>query len=285
MLTTKRLNSIEGLSYNNTATLRMPKGLTYHQILLSGGGDLDVTKNIDEIRLILNGKPVSTWRGDELVAMTRFDKRLDPATDNSIVIDFERFGMLTRQARVLTALGTGLGFDAAKNPFPIDTAFLEIDLVTTAANETNPVLSAKARQSPASITGMIKKVRRFSYTAGGVGEFEISDLPKGDLVNRIFFETANAKSLTVERDNYVLFERTATENERFQKDGVRLPQSGFFVFDTTEEGYAGENLATRYPSPDGTRLGERVSDLRFKLDMSAGETFDVIVEYIGPLGN
>lgn len=285
MLTTKRLKSIEGLSYDNTASLRLPTGLTYHQLILTGGGDLDVTVNVAEIRLVLNGKPVSTWKGSELVRVMKHEKRTNPATSNALIIDFEKYGMLTRQGRIQTALGTGVGFDPKANPFPVTTAFLEIDLVSATDHDTTPALTAKAVQSPGGVTGVIKKMRRFNYSAPGAGDFEIDNLPKGDLINRIFILSDKCNSLVVERDSYVLFDRTKAENDLIQTDGVRAPAADMYVFDPGENGYSGEGLATRYPpKADGTP-GDRVQDLRLRLGMTAADDFVVLVEYIGALGN
>ncbi len=278
MLTTKKLNTIEGLSAGNTATLRLPIGLTYHEILLQGNADLNVATDIDEIRVVANGKPIQTIKGSaQINEFNIFDGKATAATDNLLVISFERYGLLTRLARIQTVLGTGADFHAENNPFPITTLSLEIDIAATAGASLG--LTAKARQSAATPTGAVLKKRQFSYSPAGAGVFEISDLPKGDLINRIWFKGAKIDGLVVERDSYVLFERDEAENDRIQSDGVRTTIAGYFIFDPTEEGYGSEGLATRYPN------GNRVSDLRFKLDMSGAEQVDVVVEYIGALGN
>ena len=137
----------------------------------------------------------------------------------------------------------------------------------------NPSLSCKAVESPPSALGVFKKVRQFVYNPAAAGEFQIADLPRGDLINKIYFRSGNINSLRVERNNFTVFERTKDENDTIQTDGVRVPVAGEFVYDPTEAGNGSEGLVTA-----------GVQDLRFILDMSAGGAVPVTVEYIGALG-
>ena len=123
--------------------------------------------------------------------------------------------------------------------------------------------------------GLIKHVREVNYNAGAAGLFEISDLPKGHIYNQVFFgeDTArNFTSLLVERDNFIVFERTKAENEVVQADGVRTVQANYLVYDPTENGNGTEGLATR-----------AVQDLRFKLQVTNAGAIPVTVVSIGPL--
>ena len=193
------------------------------------------------------------------------------AAGGVIVLDLERHGLLTRKGREVTALGTGIT-DRNLNPNPVTTLALEVDIDAAAVGTT---LSAKAIQSAARPIGFVKKVREYTYTAGAAGVYEISDLPKRGIINKIAFggHTANVyKSLVVERDNFIVFERTAAENIAAQTDGVRVPQTDYVVYDPTEAGYAAEGLVT-----------QDVSDLRFKLDLTNAGTITVTVETIEPL--
>lgn len=332
MLTTKKLQQIEGQVAGGMATLRCPIGLTYHQIMLSGDSVIDVNEDIKEIRVVLNGKVMQTWKRDFLIAKRSFDKVVSSDGINEfqsqrgrnvLKLDFERMGLLTRLGRVQTAIGTGAPIDPQKNPFPVTTFVLEIDIVEELASvkaTTHPAgtafnMTAKAVQSAPSVTGVMKKIKNFGYDPQGSGEFEISDLPKGDLINRIFFiarppnaaagqrlDTTDKRGLIrevkIERDGYVVFERTQDENASIQEEGVRYPflkpdpsanfdgvvldptkgHADVFVFDPTEQGYGDEGLATR--NKQGI-----VQDLRFKLDMFDAAHVDVVVEYIGALGN
>lgn len=283
MLMLKRIRTVEGLSAGSTATVKIPVGMTLHQIFLTMGGDL-TKEDIKEIRLVVNGKSLLRYSGGgvELDTINKFDGRTGVTADNILVIDMERAHMLTRQARAVTALGTGLPFDAAQNPFPVATINLELDIAADALPATGAVglkLDVKGRYSPASVSGVVKKVKPFNYEVAGAGEFEITDIPKGDLINRIFFFSNEITDVTIERDSYVIFEATVAENEIIQDDGIRKPQAGMVVFDPTAEGYGGEGLATR------DAANNRIQDLRLRLNMSGASSIKVLVEYIGAIGN
>lgn len=124
-------------------------------------------------------------------------------------------------------------------------------------------LAARAVQSIPQNLGLFKKIRRFTYSPGGALDFEISDLPKGDVINWLAFQfSANdLNRLRVERDNFTVFDREDQLNERIQADGVRVPQGSQFVYDPTEEGVGTEGLLTA-----------GVNDLRFIATMTGAAT-------------
>ena len=76
-------------------------------------------------------------------------------------------------------------------------------------------------------------------------------------------------SIKLQRDGYDVFERTQAENEVAQLDGVRVPQSGYYVLDFSEEGDGQDWLEVR-----------GAQDVRFKLDMAGAGHVDAIVEFI-----
>ncbi|MEG9862957.1 MAG: major capsid protein P2 [Flavobacteriales bacterium] len=267
MKTTRRMPSFESVSGGATATLRMPIGLTYHQLLINYSGI--TLAQMDEIRLIANGQLVRRYTsGEQLDNINQFQGRA--AANGILIFDFERYGLNTRAARELTAFGTGVEQD----PQRVTTLTLEIDINSAA---TSPVLSAEAIQSNATVLGAINLVRNFSYNAPSVGEYEISDLPKGNLINQARFENANISKIKVERNNYIIFERSKAENDLIQSDGKRVPTAAAYVIDPTEVGDGAEGLATRNVQ------GQVVQDLRFVLTMSAAGDVPLCVDYIGGL--
>lgn len=262
--TFKQLPSFEGVNSGQTATLRLPIGQTYHTLYIAYSG---VTlAQMTGIRVIANGKAIHTYAsGEVLNQMNMHDGREDATNDSILIIDFERFGMEGRSARELTALGTGAGND----PTPVQTLSVEIDIDSAASG---PALSCKAQRSAPTPLGIIKKVRRFNYNAPGAGDYEISDLPRGDLVNQVFFRTGDVNSVKLERDSYVEFERTDTENALIQRNAVRDPQANQYVYDPVEFGNGSETLATK-----------SVNDLRFILAMAQAATVETMVVYLGAL--
>ncbi len=265
MMPTRRMPGFEGVAAGNTATLRCPIGLTYQQLLITYSG---VTlAQMDEIRVLANGEPIMRFTsGTQLDNINQYEGRA--AAAGVLVIDFARYNLRTRQGEEFTALGTG----DPNDPQKITTLSVEIDINAAA---TSPALSAKAVQSLPRPVGMIKKVRQFNYTVSATGDFEISDLPKGDIINKVVFDnhaTIASTKLKVERDNFIVFERTTAENELLQTDGVRVPQAALAVFDPTENGHGAESLETA-----------GVGDLRFTVTAGATGSLPVVVEYIAPL--
>ncbi|GMU45913.1 MAG: hypothetical protein AMXMBFR26_06950 [Porticoccaceae bacterium] len=259
--------SFEGVAPGATATLRLPVGLTYEQLLIKYSGA--TLAQLTEIRVVANGKTIHRYAGggSRLDLLNKFEGRA--AAAGTIVLDFNRFGLRTREAEELTALGTGI---APNEQFPvtISTLAVEVDIAGAAVG---PALSARAIQSAPRPLGLLKHIREYTYQAPAVGEYEISDLPKGPLIGKILFHSANIAAVRIERDNFTVFERTAAENSQIQTDGIRVPQAGVFVFDPAEAGLGSEALET---------LG--VNDLRFKLTMSAAGAVPVTVEALAPLG-
>lgn len=263
--TTRAMPGWEGVVAGQTATLRLPIGLTYHQLWTTFTG---VTlAQMNELRVVANGEVIQRYgSGTLLDSYNQFDGRVAAVgAANILCIDFDRFGMRTRAGEEFTALGTGLGND----PTPLTTLSLEMDIDAGAAAST---LATVAVQSVPRALGLIKKVRAFTYNPAGAIVFEISDLPKGDLINRIFidFSAGNLQNLQIERDNFRVFDRSDTVNERIQTDGIRVPQASQYVYDPTEAGNGAESLVT-----------QDVNDLRFFLDHTAAATDTIAVEYIG----
>jgi len=266
MMTTRRMPGFEGVAAGNTATLRLPIGNSYHQLLLTYSG---VTlAQMNEIRVVANGEPVMRFTsGTQLDDINQFEGRA--AAAGVIVIDFDRYNLRTRRAEEITKIGTG----DPNDPTPITTLALEIDIDGAAAA---PVLSCKAIQSGPEPVGLIKQVRQFNYTVSATGDFEISDLPKGDLMNKVIFGnhgTIASTKLKLERDNFVVFERSTAENELIQTDGVREPQASLAVIDPTENGHGSETIETA-----------GVGDLRFTVTAGATGSLPVAVEYLAPIG-
>lgn len=267
--TTRKGQSFESVGKGQTAVTRLPIGLSYERILVPFSG---VTlSEMTEARLIANGETIRTWRDlTKLDTMNQFDGMA--ATNGILVFNLIRHGLRTRAGEELTKVGTG-ALVSQDNPNPITTLALEIDVDAGAVGA--PVFGVpKLHQDLPAPTGAIIKTKQYNYAPTGAGIFEIADLPKGELVNRIFFFTPNdrIKSLEVERDNFISFSRSKAENELMQTEGQRVPQAGIFVYDPTENGNGSEGLPTH-----------GVHDLRFRLDMEAAESIEVVVETISTL--
>lgn len=280
MKTTRAMPSFNGVTEGATATLVMPIGLTYHGLLLLRGGTTFTNDHMTELRLLADGREIGVMSGSDLDDINLFNG-LAAAGANLTYLDFERFGLKTRGAVELTAIGTGapqnLDRETATgqpnpfyNPTPINTLQLQIDLAGTTA----PTLSAKAVQSAAAPLGAILKRRRFFFNPTGSGDFEIPDLPRGDLIDKIWVKAAadNISRIRLDRDNFRVFDRLTTENDLIQSDGVRVPQTLWNVIDPSERGNGAESIVTA-----------GVNDLRLILTMTGADALTVYVDYLGGL--
>ena len=95
----------------NTVTLRLPIGLTYHQVYTEyvfNAGALLLADAIAEVRVVANGKPIWNIQASELDTYNKFNGRNSAGTiaGGVLVIDFDRFGLRMRSSEELTSLGT-----------------------------------------------------------------------------------------------------------------------------------------------------------------------------------
>jgi hypothetical protein len=269
--TFRKMPSFNGVAEGQTATLDLPIGLTYHGLLLTLGGTF-VPANITRMLLKANGRPIRDETGAFINTANLFHGK-QGITDNLLYLDFERPGLKMKGQEELTAIGTGMPANLDQNselynPTPIGNLQLELDI----SGSTNPTLSAKALQSGARPTGAIIKRRRFIRNPSGAGDYEIADLPKGDLIDKIWIgHTGNVTSVYIDRDNYRSFDRTVAENSLMQLNGIRTPQTNYYVIDMTERGNGDEMLVSA------------VLDFRLYVTTSDADTLTIYVDYLGGL--
>jgi hypothetical protein len=282
LVLTKKLPAFDRVAQNTTATLDLPIGYTYHSIAL----DLSniTPAEIQRITLYANGEAVQVYKsGSDADRINQFDGRSAATSDGVLMLDFRRFGLLTRQGRELTVVGTGRprgdgaksGDGMPSDPRPITTLQLEVEIGSTASGSA-PGIDARAEITPPQPSGMLKKVQRFVYNPSSSGEFEIADLPRLGTVSRMIFDQSNAAidRVRIERDQIVTFDRTSMVNERIQGDGIRVPQSNLWVVDFTELGYASDSMNVK-----------NVQDWRTTLYMAGAGAVPVYVEYLAPISN
>jgi len=270
------LPAFQGVAEGQEATLNLPLGETYHGILLKRGGGTFNHDHMVSIVLKINGKPIQDLTGVHLDDMNAFDgAAVGNNTTGLSYISFERLGLDTQAMREATAIGTRdlLQPDPAQpnyNPVRIKTMTLHIKIT----GATSPTLSAKARLSGGRVLGAIKKIRKFSLSFTGAGKKEVSDIPLGDQINRIwlFAEGGHLTDVTLTRDRFEVFNRTELENDFIQADGVKAPVGNLFVLDPTELGAGMEAIVTR-----------GVEDFRLGLTNSQSENITMYVEYLGGL--
>jgi len=257
------------VAVGGTSIIKLPIGRTYHAVYMAFSNCS--LAEITDIRLVANG--VVLHRYDTGTDLDVLNQQNGLPTVGSgdftlpLAIHFDRKGLRARIAEEFTCLGTGIIDD----PTPITTLQLEIDIANSATGAT---LTAKAEQSGPQLSGLVLKTKLFQYTAPAAGVFEVSDLPRGDLINRVYFKSSAITGVEVERDGFTLFDRTIVENNYILGlDGYKSAPSVGYMFDPSEHGFDNAALTTK-----------NVNDLRFKLTMSGGSSIPVYVEYIGLVG-
>lgn len=271
---TRNMPSFNGVAANSTATLDLPLGLSYKGIMLQRGGTTFTNAHITEIRVKGNGRLLYTVSGADLAIQNQFDGLSNPS-GNFTYVDFERPKLKTKAATELTAIGTGSPLNSDPNsplfnPTPLTTLQMEIDI----GGATAPTLASTAYQIGPRPLGVLKKRRRFYFTASGAGDLEIATLPKGDVIDKIWFIPSgnHINSVRLERDNFIVFERSKALNDQYQNEfGVRTPQGNNFVIDPSEQGFGNNTIVSN------------VNDFRLVVNVSAATTLTTYVDYLGGL--
>jgi hypothetical protein len=279
---TKMPAPASAVAASSTVTFKLPIGRRYHALQLRGGGsglDFQVVM-LAEIRILANAKVIQRFSGADRDVMNVFDGRTAANIDADtfiLVIPFDRYGLLTLPAEEETALNTGSADKAGR---AINQLSIEVDIGTGFTGV--PTLELWATQSEGQPGGagtipyLLKSVRDYSSAAS----YEVSDLPRGGVstqfVNALYFKpsASTLDNFEVSANNVKLFQRTAELNKRLQTDGIRTPQSGWYVIDRTEHGYGGDPYDLR-----------GLDDWRVKFDTGAAMTLTMYTAYLGGLSD
>lgn len=273
-MSTLKLRRFEGVGAGQTAVLTMPIGNTFRELLINFSG---VTlAQMTEIRLVVNGDVIDRYLGAEQLQAFN-DYRGMKSSAGILHYTFERPNLLERSPREVSALGTGMEED----PNRINTLQLEIDID---AGATAPQLSCVAIQTPPAYSGIVRKTRHFTYDSSQAGEYQISDLPRGEIIDRIYFRAyklvgnvetkVDINEIQLQLNEQIDFQRTKAENEHMQKNGVRVVNGDWFVYDPSENGYGSEGLDTR-----------GLNRMEFMLKLAEACRVVVSVEYFGFIPN
>lgn len=278
-----RMPAGEGIAVGQTATFKLPIGRRYHQLRLIGAATTFSVADLTEIRIFINGQVAQRFSGSQRDKMNQFDGR-HPATIDAtsfeLVIPFDRYRLNTLAGEEETALNTGSA--DPKTGQQITSVYMEVDLASPGGITGTPTFLLLATQSEALAggPGTIMFVQRFTRNIAGAGDFDIADLPRGDAnrvaLNRVFFnpDANNISRIVCERNQYIIWDRTASDNVRVQSDGNRVPQVGWFVLDKTENYMGGDPIDL---------LG--AADFRFRLTADGAMNPAIIAEYLGTLAS
>lgn len=279
---TTKLPNPEGVVAGGTATFRIPTSRRIHSLYLDYAYNV-TTQNVadfTEIRLYINGQVFQRFTGTERDTLNQFDGL--EASTGVLEIPFDRKGLKTAFGQEETAINTGVADEQGRM---ISSMYMEIDLdsgMTIGASDL--ALYAKESDAVPGGPGSIPYIRREQRSpAGADSDYQISDFvnpgvnaPDKVALNRITLipSTGTIDNLKIDRNTYNIFDRSDELNRSIQTNGVRTPQSGYYMIDTTENGYGGE-VVELYG----------MTDYRYRLDVSAAMTITALSEYMGVLSS
>lgn len=275
---TTKLPNPEGVSAGGTATFRIPVGKRIHELRLLYNDTNQSPATFEEIRIYANGQVFQRFSGTLRDKLNQFDGK--EAAAGVLAIPFDRAGMITLPGRETTAINTGV---ASEQGVKIASMYMEVDIASGATIAASD-LSLYARESDAVAggPGTIPFIRSEQRNPSGADtDFQIADLinpgvnaPDKIALNRITFipSAGSISNLKIDRNQYNIFDRPDALNRVMQKDGIRVPQSGYYTIDPTERGISGEVINLM-----GT------TDFRYRLNVSQAMTLDCVSEYLGVL--
>lgn len=279
-----RMPNGEGIGANQTATFKLPIGRRYHQLAFqfaTTGGNAFSFADLKEIRLFLNGSVFHRYSGATREAMNRFDGRSPSMIDGStftLIVPFARYKLNTLAGEEETSVNTGSAHP--KTGQQITSFYAEVDIGNVSGSITC-VLNALQSEALPGGPGTLMYTLPFTRAVAGAGDFEVSDLPRGAAqslaLNRSFFSgqgNANITRAIIQRNQYVVFDRTSSYNSRIQNDGWRVPQVNWFVIDKTEDAIGGDPIDL---------VG--AADFRYRLTLDNAATLLVQQEYLGTLAS
>lgn len=246
----ERMPTPQGIGTNQTATLNLPLGPTYHRlnIRLKTGAGADVAaadwgNYIGEIRLMVNGDTRIEIDAADLVKLNQFHGQT--LTNGVLPLFLSQPWARTMAGEDNTAYGTATGMASFT---------MEIDLKDTAFTG----LEVYAVQSEPRPFGGHLRIQRFSKQMGLQGTKEISDLPRGTYNMLGLHCTSGAiEKVEVLTNNLKVHESDKALRAAHYKVAGRAPQAGMTHIDFMAENRLAEVLPMA------------LNDFRVKLDFTA----------------
>lgn len=246
----EKMPTPQGTGVNQTATLNLPLGPTYHHLNIrcktAAGADIPVASwgtYIGEIRLMVNGDTRIEIEAADLVKLNQYYGQT--LTAGVLPLFLSQPWARTMAGEDNSAYGTAKG---------IASFTLEIDLKATAVKD----LAVYAVQSePRPFAGHMR-IQKFSKQMGLQGTKEISDLPRGAYnMLGLHMDTASINTIEVLTNNLKVHESDLVLRSAHSKVIGRAPQAGF-----THVDFMGENRLSEV-------LPMALNDFRVKLDFTA----------------
>jgi hypothetical protein len=248
--TIQKLPNPSGVGADQTATLSIPTGPTYHQLIVkavNNGSAVTDWSVFDEVRLSLNGRVKLRASGAELAMLADYYGYTRAAGVLPIV--FSRDYLRTAIQEDYLSWGT-----ADQQSFS-----LEIDVAASAISPSVEVLAWRSAGTP---LGQHVEVGKSSFQVSSTGEYEFTDFPKvrGGLM-ALHIDTDAISAAETLLNNVPVVEGPTAVLQAVAEGKARPPrawQTGFTHLDY----HVADRLDDVVPT--------NVQDLRLRLEMTGG---------------
>lgn len=273
---------MNSVAAGSTATLALPKGLTYAQLILSvtnaaaAASRATFASIINEIRVIVDNKVKRRLSGSELNNINAYRGYDTNLPNGGFVIAFERPEMRTQEQETLLGLGT---MDVANISIEID-----ID-----ASATSPAIDVYAVHTDPSLLGAHTVIDKKTYNFSGAGEHEITDIPKQGVespfkaISAFHLIGSNITRVEVIRNSQVIYDATDLINETLVEMGragiAKTKQSNTHHVDFGVRDRLGDHLVLTTDNVDG-KGHISVQDFRIRVTTSGASTPTLLIEAI-----
>ncbi len=260
-----KLPSLSRVTPGSKATLELPIGPTYENILFTASGTGLTTAAFKRIDVLLDGKVVQTYKNlDRLIAINSYYNR---STDSAsqFMLHFFRGELMDVVYRRAPGIGTS----------DVQTFHIEIELDSAAPSDIAMEAHATVDPEPQPL-GVFFKVREYPHSAAVAGQVEIDKLPRGAFYGAIHLFKSDVSAVEVELDQVKVIDATKSVLERMQKSATpvaRVPQTASAThIDMMLEGDVAQAFKT-----------DSVRDFRVKMTLDTAGATDIVTETLDTL--
>lgn len=271
----QQVGNVNGVAANSHATIQLPLGLTFEWVKLVLGGTFTIAQ-ITNIKVKLNGQVVQEYRsGTELELLNSQSDRNYTTTAGYLQFDFRRLGCRANergtQDRDLTLIRTGIPNDPAKGLRDVSTFTIEFDIGAA----TSPTIVCYASMIDPAPMGLVRYVRDIDYTPAATGRYEIFDVPRQMIIERIGYNIASGVFTELQNkiNGNVVFEGPLAIHNQDQNNGERKAQTDWFFLEPDPYGDGRDWIDAR-----------PAADFRQVLTVSTAAVIPTVLMQLGPLG-
>lgn len=265
MRKTVNLPSMSSVVAGSKATLEVPVGPTYKNIIFSATGTALAAGHIKRISVYLDGKLVQTFENyTRLAALNAYYNR-GADTVNQFVLHFFRAEMMDAVYRRAPGIGTA----------NVQTFNVEIELDATAPADIT--MTAHAEIDPVKQPlGVFMKVREYPFSSSVAGEIEVDKLPRGAFYAAVHLFKADVSAVEVEANQVLITKATKSILERTQKEAApvkRVPQTAAAThIDFVNEGDFAQAIKT-----------DNLQDFRIRATLDTSGSMPIVTETLDTL--